>query len=203
MDSRKKVQGIVAVLILAGASFPVFAGSVYTYGGYFNLPILDPPGPGGLMTSAIIEVPGSFIISDLDVHINITHTAVFDLQLFLQSPDGERICLNMYDFTEYFEGADYTNTTFDDEADVPIEEGEPPFRGRFRPKAKDPFNRLEVFAGESTYGSWELQIYDMWPINTGTLDSFELVITTPEPATAILLMLGASLIPIFKSCRDR
>jgi len=203
MDSRKKVQGIVAVLIVAGASFPVFAGSVYTYGGNFNLPIFDPSGPGGLMTSAIIEVPDSVIISDLDVHINITHTSVFDLQLFLQSPGGEMICLNMYDFTEYFEGADYTNTTFDDEADVPIEEGEPPFTGRFRPKANDPFNRLEVFAGESAYGSWQLQIYDMWPTNTGTLDSFELVITTPEPATAILLMLGVSLIPIFNSCRDR
>ena len=203
MDCRNKVQRIVAILVLSGASFPVFAGPVYTYGGDFDLPILDPSGPGGVMTVAIIEVPDPFIISDLDVHISITHTSVFDLQLFVQSPFGKRVCLNMYDFTEFFEGADYKQTIFDDEADVSIEEGEPPFTGRFRPKAIDPLNRLEVFAGESAYGFWQLQIYDMWPANTGTLDYFEIVIATPEPATTILLMMGVSLLPLFKSCRGR
>ena len=145
MDSRNTAQRIVAILVLAGASFPVFAAPVYTYGGDFNLPILDPSGPGGLMTMAVIEVPDPFIINDLDVHISITHTSVFDLQLFVQSPVGTRMCLNMYDFTEFFEGADYKQTIFDDEAHVSIEEGEPPFTGRFRPKAIDPLNRLEVF----------------------------------------------------------
>jgi len=203
MDCRNTVQRIVAILVVVGISFPVLADPVYTYGGDFNLPILDPSGPGGLMTMAAIEVPDPFIIRDLDVHISITHTSVFDLQLFVQSPFGKRICLNMYDFTEFFEGADYKQTIFDDEADVSIEEGEPPFTGRFRPKAIDPLNRLEVFAGESAYGFWQLQIYDMWPADTGTLDSFEIVITTPEPATAILLMLGVSLLPLFKPCRGR
>ncbi|KPL25531.1 MAG: hypothetical protein AMJ75_00560 [Phycisphaerae bacterium SM1_79] len=202
MDCRNTVQRIVAILVVVGISFPVLADPVYTYGGDFNLPILDPSGPGGLMTMAAIEVPDPFIIRDLDVHISITHTSVFDLQLFVQSPFGKRICLNMYDFTEFFEGADYKQTIFDDEADVSIEEGEPPFTGRFRPKAIDPLNRLEVFAGESAYGFWQLQIYDMWPADTGTLDSFEIVITTPEPAAAILLMLGVGLLSLFKPCRD-
>ncbi len=203
MDARSTVQGIVAVLVMAGASFPVLAGPVYIYGGDFNLPILDPPGPGGLMTMAIIEVPDPFIIRDLDVHISITHTSVFDLQLFVQSPDGARVCLNMYDFTEFFEGADYKQTIFDDEAELPIEEGEPPFTGRFRPKAIDPLNQLEVFAGKSVYGSWQLQIYDMWPADTGVLDSFELIVTAPEPTTAMFLIFGAGLVTLFKSRRGR
>jgi hypothetical protein len=203
MDARSTVQWIVAVLVVVVVSFPVFAGSVYTYGGEFNLPILDPPGPGSLMTTATIEVADPLIIADLDVHIDITHTSVFDLQLFVQSPVGTRICLNMYHFTEFFEGADYTRTIFDDGADVPIEEGEPPFTGRFRPKAVDPLNRLGIFEGENAYGIWQMQIYDMWPADTGTLGSFELVITTPEPATAMLFILGACLVHLFKSTRGR
>jgi subtilisin-like proprotein convertase family protein len=203
MDARNIVQGIVAVLVVAGASFPVIAGPVYTYGGDFNLPILDPPGPGGLVTMAVIEIPDLFTISDLDVRINITHTNVFDLHLFVQGPDGTRICLNMYDLNEFFEGADYKQTIFDDEAEVPIEEGKPPFAGRFRPKAIDPLNRLEVFAGKSVYGTWQLLIYDMWPANTGTLDSAELIITTPEPATAMFLTLGSGFVILFKSRRGR
>jgi hypothetical protein len=203
MDARNIVQGFVTALIVTGASFPVLAGPVYVYGGDFDLPILDPPGPGGVMTVASIEVPDLFVISDLDVRININHTNVFDLQLFLQSPDGTRICLNMYDFTEFFEGADYKQTIFDDEAEVPIEEGKPPFTGRFRPKAIGPDNLLGLFAGEDTYGLWQLQIYDMWPADTGTLDSAELIITTPEPATAIFLTLGSGFVILFKSRRGR
>lgn len=201
MDARNTVQGTVAILIVVGVSFPVLAGPVYTYGGDFDLPILDPPGPGGLMTLAVIEVPDTFIIGDLDVCVNITHTNVFDLQLFLQNPGGIKVCLNMYDFTEFFEGADYKQTIFDDEADVSIEEGEPPFTGRFRPKAVDPHNLLEVFTGMNSCGSWQLQIYDMWPANTGTLDSAELVITTPEPTTAVFLILGTGFVILFKSRR--
>ena len=95
MDARNTVQGIVTFLVVTGFSLPVLAGPVYTYGGDFNLPILDPPGPGSMMTLATIEVPDFVIINDLDVHINITHTNVFDLQLFVQGPDGTKICLNM------------------------------------------------------------------------------------------------------------
>jgi hypothetical protein len=199
MDARSAVQWIVAIIVIvAGDSFPVFAGPVYTYGGDFDVPLLDPIGRGSSLTEVIIEIPDPFVITDLDVRIDITHTNVFDLQLFLQSPAGTRICLNMYHFTEFFEGENYMQTIFDDEAEDPIEEGEPPFTGRFRPKAIDPLNLLETFSGENADGIWRLQIYDMWPVDTGTLDSFELVITTPEPAAAVFLILGAGLINLFK-----
>jgi len=201
MDARNAAQQIVAILVIAvGWAFPVFADSVYTYSGGFNLPIpaMDEPesayGKGG-MDDAIIEVGDYHIIHDIDVGINLTHTNVYDLQIFLQSPAGTRLCLNMYNFDEFFEGGNYTNTIFDDEAAIPIEDAGPPFTGRFRPKAG---NLLQVFDGQDVYGLWRLQIYDAWEWDTGTLNSFELTITTPEPATAILLILGAGLITVFK-----
>ena len=191
-------QRIVAILVIAAGACGgvVSAAPVYIYGGDFNLPLLDPIKPGtSAMTEAIIEIPDHFIIADLDVRISITHTNVFDLQIFLQSPTETRICLNMYNFTEFFEGANYTQTMFDDEADVTIEQGQPPFTGRFRPIW--PYELL-AFDDEDAYGTWRLQIYDMWPVDTGTLDSFELMIETPEPATAVLLALGAGLVTLFK-----
>lgn len=155
------------------------------------------------MTDAIIDVPKHFTIYDLDVGINLTHTNVFDLQIFLQSLSGRRILLNMYDFKkEFSEYPNYTNTIFDDEAQFSIEEAEAPFTGRFRPKALGVGNRLNVFDGQDAFGAWRLQIYDAWYYDTGELESFELIITVPELATAILFALGAGLIRLFKSRRN-
>lgn len=201
MEARSAVQWIVAIIVIvAGVSFPVFAGTVYTYGGDFDLPIPKPDSSNpdiskGWMDDAVIEITDNFIVSDLDVRISITHTNVFDLQIFLQSPTGTRICLNMYDFREFFEGANYTQTIFDDEAELLIKQAEPPFTGRFRPI--EPY-KLSEFDGEDNYGVWRLQIYDAWDWNTGTLGNFELVISTPEPAVAVFLILGAGLINLFK-----
>ncbi|MGB2809639.1 MAG: proprotein convertase P-domain-containing protein, partial [Sedimentisphaerales bacterium] len=63
--------------------------------------------------------------------------------------------------------------------------------------------KLSEFDGEDTYGIWRLQIYDAWDWDTGTLDSFELFIKTPEPATAMFLILGAGLVNLFKIRRCR
>ena len=121
MDSCSAAQRIVAILVIVagGCGGAVFAGPVYTYHGSFNLPIPAPDEPEsefgkGWMTDAIIDVPHHFTIHDIDVGISLTHTSVFDLQIFLQSPAGIMLCLNMYNYDEYFEGADYTRTIFDD-----------------------------------------------------------------------------------------
>jgi hypothetical protein len=192
------VQRIGAILVIvAGAcGGAVYAGHLHIYSGDFNLPIpAQPDSSKGWMTDAIIEVPDHFVISDLDTGINLTHTNVFDLQLFLQSPAGTKICLNMYDYDEFFVGANYTDTIFDDEALFSIKDGKAPFTGRFRP-----VDKLSKFDGEDAYGSWRLQIYDAFYYNTGTFNHFELAITAPEPATAIFLTLGAGLMRL---CRLR
>jgi subtilisin-like proprotein convertase family protein len=191
---------VTAFIFCLCLCFDSFAGTVYIYGGQFDLPIPAPDEPEseygkGRMEDAVINVPDHIVIDDLDVRIDLKHTKAFDLQIYLQSPSGKKICLNSYDaLTEYFEGQDYIQTVFDDEADVPIEQGKPPFTGRFKPKAPD---TLGVFDGEDTFGPWRLQIYDAYYADSGHLNSFELMITVPEPATAILLILGASLARIF------
>jgi subtilisin-like proprotein convertase family protein/predicted small secreted protein len=191
MDAGKG-QRIVAILALVVCfSLTASANTVRVYGSDFNLRIpASPSDTNGLMDDAIIEITDHFSITDLDVGISLTHTKVFDLQLFLQSPTGRRLCLNMYNFTEYFNGENYTQTIFDDEAETPIEQGQPPFTGRFRP---EPGSLLSVFDGLDTCGSWRLQIYDARYSDTGTLDHFELIIEIPEPLTVLLLAIGTPL----------
>jgi len=207
MDAHDALQRIVAILvILAGAWGGVHADPVYTYQGRFNLPIpaLDDPESKfgkGWMADAIIDVTDHLVISDLDVRISITHANVFDLQLFLQSPFGTKLCLNMYDFKKEFSVyPNYTNTIFDDEAELMIKQAEAPFTGRFRPV--EPY-QLSEFDGEDSFGLWRLRILDRWPVDTGTLNSFELIFTVPEPATATLLTLGAGLLLLLRPRRYR
>ncbi len=202
MDARNAAQQIVAILVIAvGWTFPVFADSVYTYSGNFNLPIPAPDEPEseygrGWMDDAIIEVRDYHIIHDIDVGINLTHENFVDLQIILQSPGGTAVVLNRALNIALLNIGGYTEILFDDEADVPIECAVAPLEGLYRP-----VEPLIVFHGENVFGKWTLKIRDWWAPDTGTLNSFELMITTPEPATAILLLLGAGLITVFKPRR--
>jgi subtilisin-like proprotein convertase family protein len=201
MEARSRAQWIVAVFLGLGAlSFPVFADEVYKYEGEFNLQIpADPDSGKGWMADAVIEIDYHLTILDLDVGITLTHSNIFDLQISLQSPDGTTLSLNAYNpDNEFFQGADYSQTIFDDEAQTSISQAQPPFTGRFRPDAG---NLLEIFDGQDAYGPWQLQIYDAYYHDTGTLDSFELTITTPEPATMVLLALGAGCAALFRPRR--
>lgn len=202
MNVRSSVQWIVAFFFMAaGFSSPVFAGPTIIYGGDFDLQIpADPDNSRGWMDDAVIEIGDRFTIYDLDVGITLTHTSVFDLRIFIESPAGTSLCLNMYNLDEFFEGEDYENTIFDDEAQVPIEDAEPPFTGRFRPRSPA---TLSVFDGQDTFGQWKLQIYDAYYADTGNLESFEVMITIAEPATATLLVLGVGLVTLFRPCRGR
>jgi len=188
------VPGVVAVILLS-LGLPLRAGYaelVWSYSSSFDRAIpADPEATMGWMEDAVIIVPDHLIITDLDVSVSLTHEKVFDLQLTITSPSGTSVVLNSYDpFTEYFDGANYRQTVFDDEAEVSISEALPPFTGRYRADAND---ALAAFDGEDAYGGWRLQIYDAHYVHTGSLDAFGVTITTPEPATAALLLGGLGL----------
>lgn len=201
MDTRKTARRIAVIaLLLIVLSLSAYAGSVYNYRVNFNLPIPADKNNGkskGHMNDAVININQHHTIYDLDVGINITHTNVFDLQLILQSPAGTALVLNMYDpENEFFFGANYTNTIFNDEALTPIEDGTVPFTGWFKPKNG---NLLEIFDNEDVFGVWRLRIYDAYEFDTGTLNSFGLIVTIPEPASAIFLAFGTILAGQFRT----
>jgi subtilisin-like proprotein convertase family protein len=183
MDAGGK-QWIVAILgLMVGFVAAAFAEPVHIYTLDCNLPIPNPDDARskagkGWMDDAIIEITDHFLIADLDVNISITHSDVFDLQLYLQGPTGPPLCLNMYDLT-HFNGENYTQTIFDDEAELSIEQGQPPFTGRFKPQTG---SLLSIFDGLDAYGPWRLRIYDARYYDTGILEHFELTICEKIPA---------------------
>jgi len=194
------VVKLTAFFVLAlGFNLTAYCAPIYIYGDDFDLPIPQQPDESlGWMEDAVINIPDHHIISDLDIKVNITHTSVFDLQLFLVSPAETIVCLNRYSINEFFIGADYRNTIFDDEALLSIKDevSEPPFTGRFRP-----IESLGIFDGEDAFGLWRLRIYDAQYADRGQLDSYELQITIPEPSTVLMLVAGAVFIKLFPSRR--
>jgi len=206
-----RVLVITAGIVLSAVTRPVGAGPislVYVYEGSFNLAIpADSAANKGWMQDAVILVPHHLIVRDLNVTLNVTHTAAFDLRIYLRNPSGRRVTLaEACPLTGYYAGADYRSTTFDDEAETSIEDGTPPFTGSYRP-----VEPLAAFDGRDAYGFWRLQVYDAYYNDTGYLESFALVITASAPAGTIpappaggLVFLGLGLIgPVLRGHRNR
>ena len=204
MGTRNSILSAVAILVVAGASFPVFAGPVLIYGGEFDLPIpaLNDPEREygrGWMEDAIIEIPGDFTIYDIDVSIILTHTNVFDLQISLHSPAGTNVALNVSGNMALLNiAACDKNIIFEDEAELSIEDDS----AFLLTDHLRPLELLSLFDGESISGEWRLKIHDAFYNDTGNLNRFELIITTPEPTTAILLTFGIGLLALSKPNRS-
>src|SRR6185503_2669931 len=91
---------------------------------------------------------------------------VRDLIIRLRSPEGTSITLaNRLGF----DGDNYTDTAFDDEATRSITSASPPFTGSFKPEEK-----LSAFDGENAQGPWSLELEDVALQDSGFLEDWVL-----------------------------
>jgi len=102
-------------------------------------------------------------ILDLDCWVNINHTYDDDISFSLISPAGTEIVLSA---GRGGAGQNYTNTYFDDQASVDITDTSQhaPFSGHYRP-----VNKLWLFNGEFSGGTWKLKLVQNGADNGGTL----------------------------------
>jgi hypothetical protein len=96
-------------------------------------------------------------IADLNLQLNINYPEVYDLNLSLYSPLGTFLPLVWWNANVF--GANFENTTFDDQAAIPIGAGRAPYRGSYRPDGA-----LSAVNGEGVVGTWELHI-DAYPFS--------------------------------------
>jgi VCBS repeat-containing protein len=136
----------------------------YTYGVTQPLTIAD----NGFVVSTI-DVVESFAILDINVELNITHTRVSDLRLVLVSPDGTPI--ELIDRIGG-SGGSFNGTLLDDDGATLIDDGAAPFTGVYRPSGD-----LSLLEGLNVQGTWTLEIYDEKRHETGTLDSWSIIVT--------------------------
>jgi len=130
------------------------------------LALQDANSSGFGITYDDIKIPYNLEIEDVNVTLSINHDYVSDLTLTLISPKGKEVILasNIGE-----DKKNYSQTTFDDQTEFSITEGTPPFTGIFRP-----FQKLETFKGDMSYGTWRLKIVDNEAQDTGQIVSFKI-----------------------------
>jgi len=122
--------------------------------------------------TSTISVADQGLVNDLNVELNITHSFVGDLKVFLKSPEGTRISLLEYLDTN----SNLTGTLLDDEAGTSIRNARPPIRGVYRPQ-----DSLSTFDLKSITGQWTLEVYDDWLGDIGKIDEWSLFLEARSP----------------------
>lgn len=167
--------------------------------------LLIPPGAPAQtvgITESPCDVSGVGIIGgcvEIDrVDLNITHTFVGDIAIFLIGPGGQAL---EFSTGNGGGGDNFTNTVFTDNAPIFITAGAPPYTGSFRPEGRvtnltPPFSNvpaLGTFTFANTYdgtnadGVWTLYINDYVAVDVGEIISWSITFNlggTPPVADA-------------------
>jgi subtilisin-like proprotein convertase family protein len=155
-------------------SIPISSGTVNT------------PLPADTTVDSLINVPSSFLVQGVTVQLTIQHQNDPDLEATLIAPDGFSVKL----FTGVGRSgstphANFTNTTFDDAASVPIQLattapgigiGAGPFNPQFP---------LSNFKNHGSLGNWTLRIKSNSSTINGTLVNWSLTLKNSVPGSGL------------------
>jgi len=154
--------------------------------------------PGTLVSTITIPQSQDFLIqgitaaglSGVTVHLDITHQNDPDLQAVLIYNLGQPDELRLPLFTNVGSGpnhSNFSNTTFDDQANTPIQNGGAPFFGTYNPQA--PLLSSSIYGpglvGLHAAGTWTLQVQDTNQNTVGTLNSWSISFQKPLPTTGL------------------
>jgi subtilisin-like proprotein convertase family protein len=148
--------------------------SVFTSADAFPKAIVD-NSPTSINAVSTLTVPAGGRIDSLRASVNVSHTAVGDLHVWLTSPAGTRVDLVETPFSNLnWSGP----VTFDDNAfesiqDVP--DGAGSLSGDYVPDEP-----LATFIGQDRAGTWTLRVTDNFAGDSGTLNGWS--IDTDQPA---------------------
>ncbi len=190
---RLTVIGIMFLLVLVTAfSGTIDKADAALYdSGTINLAIPDAD-EAGIWTG--ISVPDSFVISDVSVTLDIEHGWIGDLGVALVVPGGPvegLIWLIDAETNNANELAAGNRYTFTDNAAGFLPAGITIPGGSYRPDdAKEA--PITTFAGDNSFGDWQLYLVDVSPADEGTLISWELSLT-PVPIPGAIWLLGSGL----------
>jgi subtilisin-like proprotein convertase family protein len=167
--------------------YSTFATGYYSFGKSVNLSFGADYTKTMLKTDIFVPISGNVL--DLNLALDIEHTSVSDLQIYIKSPAETLACINSYDVYNFVpDRKNFYWTIFDAESSVSIDSGSSPFSGLFRPNGPD---SLTGFYGQQSFGIWQVWVYDAVFYNTGTFKGARLdFFINPEPATILLFCLG-------------
>ncbi|MFL0356921.1 proprotein convertase P-domain-containing protein [Erythrobacter sp. GH1-10] len=144
-------------------------------------------------------VASNFTVADVNIGILVAHTWRGDLQFTLQSPAGTRVQLTNGDTSSV--SGDNFNVLLDDSASQIVNTDSatgnhanpstfsPPYQNTFRPRSA-----LSAFNGQSSAGTWRLEICDLFPAqDNGTFRRADLYLTS-QPSNFADLSLSKVLV---------
>jgi subtilisin-like proprotein convertase family protein len=183
--SRKYLWMVGAAVCIFQCS--AFGTAYYSFGRNINLSFGAENTKTMLKTEIFVPITGKVL--DLNLALNIEHTSICDLQIYVKSPSGTVALINSYDiYTLVPDRKDFLWTIFDAESPISIDAGSSPFSGRFRPNGPD---SLTAFYGQQSYGKWEVWVYDGVYYNTGTFKGARLdFFINPEPVSILIMLIG-------------
>lgn len=117
-----------------------------------------------------ISIPDNFLVTDVNLTLDITHSWLWDLQIYLKAPNGTEVLI--YDRTCGSSGQQRQNivATFDDKASTVVCNNLiPAISGTTKPT-----NLLSTFNGLSSLGNWQLRVVDNAGGDLGTLNNWSL-----------------------------
>lgn len=178
------VIGVIFLMVLVtafGGTVDKAVAETYTYSSSFSEPVTIPDdcATGIELT---INVPDSFIISDMSVTLNIEHEWVGDLGVLVEAPTGDYLWLLDQDWDNANELALGEGYTFTDNAEEHLPVGyadhEPYWSiipsGSYLPDDKRPATFASSFEGLNAQGDWKLWLCDDWVDCVGALSSWQL-----------------------------
>ena len=129
-----------------------------------------------------VTVPDNFVISDLNLSLNITHTKINDLYIGILKPGattvGELRIVYQQGCSAFI--ASNMVTTFDDAgANLTC-------AGIAGSNTYKPLNSLDIFNGQSSLGAWRIAVADVVTANNGTLNSFTFNICSTTTTETLL-----------------
>ncbi|MFD0861109.1 reprolysin-like metallopeptidase [Sungkyunkwania multivorans] len=121
--------------------------------------------------TAVSGVPSTFVVTDVNVNINIPHTYNDDLDIFLIAADGTRVELS----TDNGGNRDgYINVTFDNESTNVLPGGNGDITGTYAPEGD--LSVLYGQLGAIVNGTWTLEVTDDAGQDGGSIELFSVEI---------------------------
>ncbi len=151
---------------------PISIGSFETTCAIYNTTDIPKQIPDNNVNGVVstINVQDDFPVTDVNVTIDITHTWIWDMQIYLKAPDGTEILI--YDRSCGSSGVQRKNmdAIFDDAASsVVCNNADPAISGVTKSD-----NQLSIFNGLSSLGDWEIKVVDNASGDVGTLNNWSI-----------------------------
>ena len=136
--------------------------------------------PSGI--ESVITVSDDFEVTDVNLNLDLTHTWLWDLQIYLKAPNGEEALI--YDKSCGSSGVQRQgiNAVFDDAVSVSVcnNNSIPAISG-----ATKPMSLLSILNGGSSQGDWTLRVIDNSSGDVGTINSWSIELCQTNQTSSI------------------